>query len=539
MKLKASRRVLFAASALALLVRCASPTAIRVAVHSEVPCHSGDAVLVGGSNLAELASKAPAGTSTSCAKSDDGTFALGDIVITPVGDKTSEVAFQAMARPDGQPADTCNDPVNAPFCIVARRQLHFSKHEELALRIDLRLSCLGKVCPGDQTCVRGACVSANITSCSGTCDESALSGPGGPPPPLTDAGGDSGADATSPPAGPLYFSPLAVGAAHTCAIRPTGVVKCWGDNSHGELGNESFAESHVPVAVLGVTNAVSLAAGLNFTCALIRGGTVKCWGKNDYGELGNKKNTDSPVAVDVQNLTGASSIATGCKHVCASKTSGEVKCWGWNSHGQVGNNTVMNQNLPVDVIGAAGALFVTAGFEFSCAAYANGVKCWGDNASGQLANGGVADSHVPVSAAGITWSPLVLSAGANHVIAFGSSSMMPQAASWGQNVGMGGLTSVDNATAGEGYNCALRGGGVVCWGQNNLGQLGNASTTPSAAPVVPVGLGSGVRAVRAGYEHACAMMSDDRIRCWGKNANGELGNNTTAESHVPVDVVPN
>jgi len=79
-------------------------------------------------------------------------------------------------------------------------------------------------------------------------------------------------------------------------------------------------------------------------------------------------------------------------------------------------------------------------------------------------------------------------------------------------------------------------GGVQCWGDNAYGELGSNSSTTSLVPVDVEGLTSGVTAIAAGGEHTCAIVNGG-AQCWGDNLNGELGNNSsTTDSSVPVDV---
>lgn len=504
------------------IASCASPTEIHVTVFTDVACSTNaQAAIVGGTTLADLANKAPAGESTECVASTDGTNALGDVVLQPSGDKSAEVAFQFMIRPDGAPSDSCSDPANAASCIIARRQIHFSQHNEIDMRIDLRLSCLGVVCSGDDTCVQGQCVPAATTCTGAGCTEAAL---------LPQGGGAS------------HFLRITGGQAHTCAITSTGGVKCWGDNSRGELGDGTNNESHVPVQVKGLTSGViSLATGENFTCALMSDRTVQCWGKNDYGEGGNGTNTDTTVPTVVTGLANVTSIAAGCKHMCASLDSGGVKCWGWDDEGQLGDGTNNNSSAAIDVKNIpSGAIYVSAGFHSSCAAFPNGAQCWGDDSTGELGDGKQTASNVPVDTTQLTFGPVIMTSGAYHVFAYGlGPSGQNDFALWGTNPFTGGLAgALTNASAGNNYTCALQNGAVLCWGQNDQGQLGRGATSDADQTAQQVkGLSTGVTDLGAGYDHACAFVGPNKIQCWGDNGNGELGNNSTTEANAPVDVV--
>jgi hypothetical protein len=81
---------------------------------------------------------------------------------------------------------------------------------------------------------------------------------------------------------------VAVGDGHSCALLAGGSIECWGANTVGELGDgKGDTADYVPVAVVGISNAIAVTAGGTHTCAMLSDGSVECWGSNDYGELGD------------------------------------------------------------------------------------------------------------------------------------------------------------------------------------------------------------------------------------------------------------
>lgn len=195
------------------------------------------------------------------------------------------------------------------------------------------------------------------------------------------------------------------------------------------------------------------------------------------------------------------SIAAGQMFTCAVTTAGGAKCWGYNYSGQLGNGTNTNTTTPAAVSGlSSGVVTVSAGMDHVCAlTTAGSVKCWGANSNSQLGNGTTTNSNVPVSVSG--------------------------------------LTGVASISAGMQHNCAVTtAGGAKCWGRNDAGQLGDGTSANSSVPVTVSGLNSGVATVDAGRLHTCAVTTAGGAKCWGYNPNGQLGNGTTTDSRVPVDV---
>ena len=176
-----------------------------------------------------------------------------------------------------------------------------------------------------------------------------------------------------------------IGAArsHVCVLKIDGTVWCWGDNSMGELGNNSTTQSNVPVQVTGLTGVTTIGAGgYNHTCALKADGTVWCWGNNASGELGDGTTTERHSPTQVTGLTGVSVIATTTSFygTCVLKTDGTVWCWGQNGVGELGDGTVTNRLTPVQVTGLTGVSVVSTSNSTVCALKIDGtVWCWGSN----------------------------------------------------------------------------------------------------------------------------------------------------------------
>lgn len=194
---------------------------------------------------------------------------------------------------------------------------------------------------------------------------------------------------------------------HSCALTTIGGIKCWGQNNSGQLGT-GFppTSSLIPVDVISAQSMPALVGAsaivVNFasSCALNSGG-VFCWGANSVGQLGNdsfvfSSNVPVPVLSGTSQppLAGVTAIATGRNHVCALSSVGTLKCWGFNTSGQLGDgNNLNHESTPVDVIAGpalpplSGVTAVSAGEAHTCALISGGgVKCWGGNFSGQLGN---------------------------------------------------------------------------------------------------------------------------------------------------------
>lgn len=345
---------------------------------------------------------------------------------------------------------------------------------------------------------------------------------------------------------------IAAGKTHSCAVTSTGEVQCWGDNQTLQLGRDAGTFARTPGTATGLpSDIVSIAAGAGHSCALTSTGAAWCWGGNASGQLGNGKTTNSVSAVPVTGLGSAvSAISLGANHSCAVLAQGQTQCWGANAIGQLGDGTTTNRTTPVQVSGLdSGITLISAGKDHTCAVVnSHALTCWGQDSGAQLGDRGGYLQPIAYPVAGLSQASVLVSQyyGACALTSAGG------VACWGKNdagqlgdgtttdgygaVSVSGLSSgVTQIAAGDGHACALTStGAVLCWGQNNRGQIGDGSTTNRLTPVQVSGLTSGVKAISARGQSSCALLDTGELKCWGYNSKGQLGDNTTTNRSTPV-----
>jgi alpha-tubulin suppressor-like RCC1 family protein len=350
--------------------------------------------------------------------------------------------------------------------------------------------------------------------------------------------GEMGGALTRVTLGPGRTASYATGGQyHTCALLDNGDVKCWGYNiAYGVLGLEDATTrgdgpnemgGALPKVNLGAGRAASgLASGSFFNCVVLENGDVKCWGANTSGQLGlgdTDDRGDDPGemggALPEVNLGAgltAVEVAAGAYYSCARLNDGSVKCWGKNDAGQLGLGDTadrgdgpgeMGANLTTVNLGPGRtAIAIATGFAHTCAVLDDGtVKCWGANNAGQLGLSDTLDRGDDGGEMGGNLPTVNLGPGRTAVaLALGSS-----------------------------YTCAiLDNGNVKCWGYNFHGQLGqsdqaNRGDEPNEMgnnlPSVNFGPGRTATGIAAGLSHTCALLDDGSVKCWGRNASGQLG----------------
>jgi alpha-tubulin suppressor-like RCC1 family protein len=373
-----------------------------------------------------------------------------------------------------------------------------------------------RACQGDQTgpCV-GTCDGVHTAQCQfgtaecspGSCAAGVATLPklcnnGGCPTPPPDtqtcslgACDGSGCLDVVQAAGGYYF---------VCAVLSNKTMRCWGDNSMGQIaqGNIATTTYKMPTSVT-LSNVEQVATTGSAACARLTDGTVSCWG--------NGVATPSPLP-DPTGVTflGGSSGA----HYCAIVAGGELRCWGSNDNGQLGGGMsggTMASPVPVCAPGSSslpcahltGATWVAGGDHYTCAVYGTGndVACWGANGAGQL--GFTAD-------------------GMNHPFP----------------TQVAGLTAT-RVTAGNQISCAAASSGFTeCWGGGSADALGSNQSGPISSPI-PVCVNNNCAtlfqntvAVTTYDNSVCALggLMSSNVRCWGDNSERQLGDGTSVAS---------
>jgi alpha-tubulin suppressor-like RCC1 family protein len=373
---------------------------------------------------------------------------------------------------------------------------------------------------------------------------------------------------------------VATGERFTCAQLALGGVRCWGDNTRGQLGDGSTASRAValPVSGLGGSFDVSLGVGSGHACA-VSAVKARCWGGGDSGQLGDGRGTSSLYALNVatdeplrqlisvgsstlaltargtllatgressesfadgpnrtssqppmsstslvpiaSSLSGITRLASAGWYTCALIQNGDVKCWGYNGterrsgvnhegiFAYAGFNDAVwevtaSTPTAVNDLGSDATVDLVAGSYHLCALRDDGtVRCRGRNDSGQLGRGTtITNASTPPYAAGAR------------------------------------VTNLDDAidvAAGSAHSCAVRANGrVVCFGDNEFGQLGDGTRSDRNLPSAVGALAPRAVSVVAGNRHSCALTSDGSVYCWGLNDVGQLGDGSTTHRSTPV-----
>lgn len=356
---------------------------------------------------------------------------------------------------------------------------------------------------------------------------------------------------------------------HLCALLDDGAARCWGDNGHGQLGlgpdvgdiGDSAGESPATTPNLPLEDIRAIYTQSGWTCALtgpLGESQAWCWGLNRRGQLGQGHGRDlaSPPAVPI-DFGGASplDLDLGLNHGCARLDDGSARCWGSNGKHQLGNGLPITVHIgdgieegsargtalptsPEFAIGNTHDLKVAqlrANGGWTCLLTNSGdVRCWGGNLHGTL---GYRYDQIPGCLPQGLGNACPVSVPTSNV-----------------DLGEHGGSRIVDLRQGRQRACVLDDQGAVrCWGHATDGALGYGQALDKAAPAGFIGhltspadvyaaMGNDgiidvgdrdhdgkidrVLQLAVGYNHACVLMEDQSVRCWGGNGYGQLGYGT-------------
>jgi alpha-tubulin suppressor-like RCC1 family protein len=330
----------------------------------------------------------------------------------------------------------------------------------------------------------------------------------------------------------LPFDTVSAGWEQSCGATHVGgdstyiQLRCWGFNPFGAVGNGDSQDEFIPVFVSRGPSFKAFQAAYGFTCGLSEINTAACWGDNSSGQLGNIGPYDacgggqtpcerSPRSVVVRTdktTLSVRSLSGAETHACAIALDNAAYCWGANTRGNLGNGSADASLYAVRVSGSTTFSSVSAGPYHTCAVSTEfHVYCWGTNLFGELGGAAAKDTcdGLPCSR---------------------TPSLVPG------NVVFRAVSVRGRSTCAIGSDSF-----AYCWGLNDHGQIGVASTATCAgspcvtSPTLVAGLPK-IRAISVGDRHVCAVAVSGVAYCWGQNPDGRLGIGTRSDAIRPMRV---
>jgi len=349
---------------------------------------------------------------------------------------------------------------------------------------------------------------------------------------------------------------------HNCVTFQSGKVKCWGENIFGQLGilddngrgSEKNSIKSLPFVQLPKSDKViSIATGPTSSCGLLKNNIIKCWGENTMGMLG--QGNDFPRGIhplsmgknlpktDLGDNFKIEKIGVGLNHGCALSVNGKVKCWGQNAYGQLGIESTLIVGYFSDQMGNniesinfginKSDLKVTqlaVGYVHNCVIFENQkAKCWGNNEKGELGLGDTKERGSTKNTMGVNLPFLSFNK------KYSSETM-----------------KFKSITAGYSHTCAIvdipsskEFDKLFCWGANMLGQLGSGhsnnigNSKESLLEFKPINTHTTAKPTKVitAILHTCALFDNHKVKCWGRNDEGMLGIGTSKDmGELPEDM---
>ncbi len=198
--------------------------------------------------------------------------------------------------------------------------------------------------------------------------------------------------------GTALWNAVSAGERHTCGVQADGSLWCWGYNSSGsgpglqtsgQLGVGDTLDRAAPTRVGAASDWMSVSAGVAHTCAIKISGSLWCWGEqSNWGRLGIETDPGSDV-LEPAEVTAPSrvwtSVAAGSFHTCGI-AAGNLYCWGLSVRGMTGSGTTNTDLIPT--VTRTGYSAVAVATDYSCGRDSAGAYfCWGRVGDGRTGTG--------------------------------------------------------------------------------------------------------------------------------------------------------
>ena len=316
---------------------------------------------------------------------------------------------------------------------------------------------------------------------------------------------------------------IACGYAHAAAIKTDGTFWNWGRGTQAQLGDNTSLSKPSPVQTIsGGTNWLTASAGGNNTGAIKTDGTLWMWGNNSYGQIGD--NTITGKSSPVQTIASGNNwkqLSIGNVLVSAIKWDGSLWIWGKNSYGSLGDNTITRKSSPIQTVaGGTNWKQVSCGYGHTAAIKTNGTLwTWGCNSYGQLGDTTIAHKSSPIQtiAGGTNWKQVASSPGGSNLAYTAAIKTDGTLWSWGVNTyGQLGDNTNSNAksspvqTISGGTNwkqvstsqyttLAIKTDGTLwAFGYNSFAGIGDNTTIGKSSPVQTISGGTNWKQVAGG-----------------------------------------
>ncbi len=353
---------------------------------------------------------------------------------------------------------------------------------------------------------------------------------------------------------------VSLGMSHTCAIDSLKNLKCWGLNRFGQLGDGTAEAVRYTPTLISIGGAdgndngkgnnsndeaypTKIALGAYHTCAIDNLNNLKCWGMGWMGQLGlgTVENKNVPTIISLGDNDGNGNgygngdsngdgdgdggsiypvqLALGGFHTCIIDNIDNLKCWGYNIDGQVGDGTdgyYEQDKVTPTLISLCNATYATqialGGYHTCVIDSLDNIQCWGLNDNGQLGDGTYENKNTPT----------LISLG-------GDDDHDDRDATYPTKLFLGAHHSciIDNLN------------NLKCWGLNSDGQLGDGTLDNKNMPTT-ISLGGGDKRFPAqlalGGFHSCSIDDLNNLKCWGSNVEGQLGDGSNDNKHLPTTI---